>query len=211
MSSGWGLFCIPTPNPAAYSRKASGALPGLRWPADILVGRWSAHQYSLTTIAGRPPSRCGRSRCWLRRCPRFRCSVRTGRPISRSAPITSVRTRRRNVLRVARAKPAESDDSGHALSVGGEAAIGTGVPAVIGAPWIVLGIGLCAAPRDRGENRRKEEECLHAHKLVGPPCIENPGPACRSSTESNFPRPFRFCSFAAPDPATATGQKGLLD
>jgi hypothetical protein len=54
----------------------------------------------------------------------------------------------------------DSANIGHALIEGGEAAIRT--PAlVIGAPWIVLGIGVRADPRDSEENRKHEDESLH--------------------------------------------------
>ena len=59
-----------------------------------------------------------------------------------------------------------SADSGHALVERGEAAIRTAV-LVIGAPWIVLGIGMRADPRDAGENRGHEEENLHSATPFG--------------------------------------------
>jgi hypothetical protein len=35
------------------------------------------------------------------------------------------------------------------------------VPPMIGAPWIVLGIGVRVDPRDAGEKRGHDEESLH--------------------------------------------------
>jgi hypothetical protein len=54
----------------------------------------------------------------------------------------------------------DSADASHALVEGGEAAIRTAV-LVIGAPWIVLGIGVRADPSDADENRGHEEESFH--------------------------------------------------
>jgi hypothetical protein len=54
----------------------------------------------------------------------------------------------------------DSADSGHALVEGGEAAIRTAT-LVIGAPRIVLGVGVRADSRDSEENCGHEEESLH--------------------------------------------------
>jgi hypothetical protein len=104
-----------------------------------------------------------------------------GRPVPAPHPRartrhSRARTRRRNVLRIERAKTADSADCGHALVEGGEAAIGRAVlaHAVIGAPWIVLGIGVRADPRDAVEKRGYEEESLQAPTPFGLPGIETP-------------------------------------
>jgi hypothetical protein len=62
---------------------------------------------------------------------------------------------RRNVLRIANANTADPTDSGYALIEGGEAAIAAAAApaAVLGAPRIVLGIGVRARSRDADEKR----------------------------------------------------------
>jgi len=65
-------------------------------------------------------------------------------------------------LRIGRAVAADSADIGPALLVSDKAAISSLITyRVIGAPRIVLGIGVRAGPRDPEENRTREQESLH--------------------------------------------------
>jgi hypothetical protein len=80
-------------------------------------------------------------------------------------------------LRIERAIAADSADIGHALVEGGKSTILTITAfCITGAPRIVLGIGVCADPRDADENPGHEHESLH----LGTPSellrIETPDP-----------------------------------
>jgi integrase len=88
-------------------------------------------------------------------------------------------TRRGNELRIASAETADSADSGHALVISGEAAIGRAVLAhrVIGAPRIVLGVGVRAGPCDAEESCGHEEESLHGGTPFGLLYVQTPNPA----------------------------------
>jgi hypothetical protein len=143
-------------------------------------------------VVDRPPQRgvdFGRCADWGRAPPRrfsltimstripFRPSMKHRRVRSRSvsgkSPVSAprlTRWRSRVVLRIPHANTADSADSGHALFEGGEAAICTAAAGVMGAPRIVLRIGVCANPRDTDENRGHEEERLHGGSL-GAGCI----------------------------------------
>jgi hypothetical protein len=84
-------------------------------------------------------------------------------------------------LRIACAITADSADSGHALVEADESAIRTTAhitAAIIGAPWIVLGVGLCANPRDAEESGGHEEESLHRRDSVWAVSHRNPEPGC---------------------------------
>ena len=69
-------------------------------------------------------------------------------------------------MRVARAETAVSADIAHALLKGRESAVrGAAHCGQVGAPRIVLGVGVRADLRDAGENREHEEESLHRRAL----------------------------------------------
>ena len=111
--------------------------------------------------------------------PRGRSDQWSAGPVSIPSvqrPITRMRTQRRNILRIKCAKTAYSAYCGHALVVGGEAAIGTGVPAIISAPRIVLGIRMRTDPSDGDENRGYDEERLHTHETSSGLLSIEPGP-----------------------------------